>query len=105
MAMLPPTSECLWEDDTHPYFLWWLDCTIGELKNHLADPDVEKRAYWLGAVLREANTRDVWLFTTPRQIRELWPHLLRHLGRTRDMWSWLLGIEHQPWPPAGDPHA
>ena len=53
----------------------------------------------MGALLREANSRDVWLFTTVSQIRADWPHLLRHLGRSRDMWAWLLDLDGR-WPPA-----
>jgi hypothetical protein len=41
----------------------------------------------------------VWLFTTPEQIRALWPFLVRHLGRSRERWAWLLDIESAPWPP------
>jgi len=59
---LPPTSETLRDDATRPYFLWWTDATVGDLKAHLASADPEERAYWMGALLREANTRDVWLF-------------------------------------------
>ncbi len=40
---------------------------------------------------REANSRDVWLFVTPKEVREAWPQILRHLGRSRAMWAWLLG--------------
>jgi hypothetical protein len=43
------------------------------------------RAYWMGALLREANTRDVWLFVTPDAIRASWDRVHRHLGRTRAM--------------------
>lgn len=97
--VLPPTSDRLLDDEERPYFLWWSDCTIGELKRHLQSADPEERAYWLGALLREANTRDVWVFTTPDAIRSLWPRLIRHLGRTREMWAWLLDLEPLPWPP------
>lgn len=100
VTILGPTSETLRDDDARPYFVWWVDCTIGELKAHLADPDVEQRAYWLGVVLREANTRDVWLFTHPAEIRALWPKLVRYLGRTRSMWAWLLGMPAPEWPPS-----
>ena len=96
---LPPTTALLLEDDTKPYFLWWLDATVGDFKVHLASPDVEVRAYWLGALLREANTRDVWLFTTEKEIRSMWNRLVRHLGRSRRMWSWLLGLPQPSWPP------
>jgi hypothetical protein len=97
--MLPPTSERLSDDAHIPYFLWWLNCTVGELKAHLADPDPATRGYWLGAILREANSRDAWLFTSPNEIRELWPQLAPHLGRARDMWAWLLGLPPVEWPP------
>jgi len=74
---------------------------VAEFSAHLQDPEPETRAYWLGALLREANTRDAWLFVTPSEIRALWPHLARHLGRSRAMWAWLLGLEEPRWPPAG----
>ena len=87
-----------------PYFLWWTDATVADFGVHLQDPDPERRAYWLGALLREANTRDVWLFVTPAEIREAWPLLLRHLGRARAMWAYLLGLEDPGWPPRlGEP--
>ncbi len=47
----------------------------------------------------EANTRDVRLFVEPAEIRALWPRLIRHLGRSRDMWAWLLGLPSPEWPP------
>jgi hypothetical protein len=96
---LPPTSADLTRDDTRPYFLWWSDATVGDLRDHLRSPDPEERAYWMGALLREANTRDVWSFVTPAEIRKHWPLLVRYLGRTRGMWAYLLGLEPPPWPP------
>jgi len=96
---LPPTSESLRDDHARPYFLWWTDATVGELKEHLASSDPEERAYWMGALLREANTRDVWLFVRAEEIRAAWPHLLRHLGRSRQMWAWLLELPPPEWPP------
>ena len=71
----------------------------GQLKEHLASPDLEERAYWMGALLREANTRDVWLFVTVDEIRALWPRLIRYLGRSRQMWAWLLELPPPEWPP------
>ena len=72
---------------------------MADFRRHLASPDPETRAYWMGAMLREANTRDVWLFVDPDDVRALWPRLVRHLGRSRAMWQWLLGLEPLPWPP------
>jgi hypothetical protein len=88
----PPTSADLRDPNHRPYFLWWLDCTVAELRRHLAEGDAEKQAYYLGALLREANTRDVWLFTTPAKVRAAWPSVVRYLGPTRARWAWLLGI-------------
>ena len=64
----------------------------------LSDPDAKTRAYWLGALLREANTRDVWLFTDVETIRRSWALILPFLGKSRAMWAWLLG-ESAVWPP------
>ena len=97
---LPPTSPDLLIDSTKPYFLWWTDATVGDLKRHLQSPDPEVRAYWLGALLREANSRDVVLFTSGDEIREAWPRLIRYLGRSREMWAWVLGLPEPEWPPA-----
>lgn len=94
----PPTSPTLELDATRPYFLWWTDATVGNLRRHLATGDEQTRAYWMGALLREANTRDVWLYVTPDEIRALWPSLLRHLGKRRPMWGYLLGLD-ATWPP------
>src|SRR5687768_14700640 len=91
-ALLPPTTTELERADATPYFIWWTPCTVGELRAHLRADDPEERAYWLGALLREANSRDVWLFTTPAEIRAAWPGLVRHLGRSREMWAWLLDL-------------
>lgn len=96
---LPPTTPELSDPSARPYFLWWTDATAGDLRRHLDSPEPEIRAYWMGALLREANTRDVWLFVTPGDIRALWPRLVRYLGRTREQWAWLLGLPTPSWPP------
>ena len=98
-APLPPTSPALDDERHRPYFLWWTDATIGDFRRHLADPDPERRAYWMGALMREANTRDVWLFVTPADVRAHWSRLYRHLGRSRGMWAYLLGLSEPVWPP------
>jgi hypothetical protein len=103
MAALPPTPAALIAGHERPYFLWWSDRTLDQFRALLSDPDPEMRAYWLGALLREANTRDVWLFVTPDQIREAWPRLIRHLGRSRAMWAYLLDLEDPGWPPRSSP--
>ena len=99
-APLPPTSPSLLEESHRPYFLWWTDATVGDLRAHLTAVNPDIRAYWMGALLREANTRDVWLFVTPEMIREAWDRLQRHLGRSRPMWAYLLQAPGT-WPPPG----
>jgi hypothetical protein len=98
MEQLPPTSSDLTRPAAHPYFLWWTSVTVDEYRLLLRSPDPDERAYWMGAILREANTRDVWVFVRPDEIRALWPRLLRHLGRARERWAWLLGLD-PTWPP------
>lgn len=100
MLPLGPTTPELLSDDARPYFLFWTDATVADLRAHLASSDVEERAYWMGALLREANTRDVWLFVSVPEIRALWPRLIRYLGRARSMWAYLLGLPEPEWPPA-----
>lgn len=99
MQRLGPTTPELFRDDARPYFLFWSDATVADLRRYLASPDEEERAYWMGALLREANTRDVWVFVTEADIRELWPRLIRYLGRARSMWAFLLGLPEPKWPP------
>lgn len=100
---LPPTSPALLDPATRPYFLWWSNLTVGDLRRLLRSSDVEERAYWLGALLREANSRDVWLFTTPEEIRRAWPHVARYLGRARELWAYLLGVPSPAWPASRSP--
>ncbi len=96
---LPPTTASLHDDQARPYFLWWTDATVGTFKEHLVSPDPEERAYWMGALLREANTRDIRLFVETDEIRALWPRLVRYLGHSREMWAWLLELPVPEWPP------
>jgi hypothetical protein len=79
--------------------LWWLDATVADVHAALASEDARRRGYFLGALLREANSRDVWLFTNPDAIRRDWEWIPPHLGRSRKMWGWLLGMSAE-WPPA-----
>lgn len=98
-GVLPPTSSDLAEPSSRPYFLWWTDATVGELRVHLASSDADERAYWTAALLREANTRDVWLFVAPDDVCAQWARLQRYLGRSRGLWAYLLGLEVGTWPP------
>lgn len=84
----PP--ERLTDAQGRPYFLWDCDLTLEQFRERLEDPDPEVRAYLVGKLMRQAKPDDVFLFVEPDTIRELWPRLLRYLGRTREFWKWLL---------------
>lgn len=101
MVRLPPTSADVDRGDARPYFLWWTDATVDDLRKNLLGED---RAYWLGALLREANTRDVWCFVSAAEIRAAWPDVVRHLGKSRAMWAYLLELPDR-WPPQETPLA
>jgi hypothetical protein len=73
--------------------------TVGDLRRLLKTEDEDLRAYWIGALMREADTRDVWCFVQPDELRILWPRLVRHLGQTREMWAWLSRLDDTAWPP------
>lgn len=98
-VVLPPTCPDLGDPGARPYFLWWTDLTVAGLRDKLASSDLDERAYWMGSLLREANTRDVWTFVRPSDVRALWPRLVRHLGKSRAMWAFLLGMPVAVWPP------
>jgi hypothetical protein len=66
------------------------DLTLDAFRSRLADPDPEVRAYYLGKLMRQAKPDDVFTFSTLREIRELFPLLVRYLGRTRAFWIWVL---------------
>jgi hypothetical protein len=72
--------------------LWGDDITLEAFRSRLVDPDPEVRAYYLGKLMWQAKPDDVFAFATLREIRELFPLLVRYryLGRTRDFWIWVL---------------
>lgn len=72
-----------------PYFLWDEPMTVAELKRRLTSASEAERLRLLGKILREARDNDVWKFTTPREVKENWPKLSRHLGRRRAFWEFL----------------
>lgn len=72
-----------------PYFLWDEPMTVAELRDKLKSASEPERIRLLGKILREARDRDVWKFTTPREVWQNWPKLSRHLGRRREFWKFL----------------
>ncbi len=58
-ALLPPTCTDLEAPAVRPRFQRWTGTAVGELQTLLGSPDLETRAYRRGALLREANNREV----------------------------------------------
>jgi hypothetical protein len=78
------------EDPTAiPYFLWDEPMTIKQLKERLREASHPERIRLLGKILREARDSDVWKFTSPGEVLQLWPDLSLHLGRRRAFWEFL----------------
>jgi hypothetical protein len=86
-----PLSTDFDDPEAVPYFLWDEPMTVGELRRRLADGSSAERSRLLAKILREARDPDVWRFTSPQEVVEAWPRLVRHLGRRRSFWEYLLG--------------
>ena len=80
--MLPPTSERLLDPDAVPYFLWDAGMTVGEAHRVIAGTDCDARDEVIVRILREANTRDVWLFLGWDVIDEAWSRIVGRLNQS-----------------------
>lgn len=78
-----------------PYFLWDEPMTVAEFRQRLATASAPEQNRLLGKLLREARDTDVWKFTSPAEVWRRWPLIVRHLGRRRAFWEFLLGSWHQ----------
>ena len=72
-----------------PYFLWDEPMNVAQLKERLRSASFSERVRLLGKILREARDTDVWAFTNPEEVRQLWPELRIRLGRRRKFWEFL----------------
>jgi hypothetical protein len=89
--MLNPTPDERMVDALgRPYFLWDVEMPLSVFRERLLDPDVEVRAYLVGKLMRQAKPDDVFSFVTMAEIAELWPRLVKYLGKSRPFWTWLL---------------
>jgi hypothetical protein len=84
---LPPTSERLRDPSAVPYFLWDMGLTVVQARKALAGDDAALKLEVIVRLLREANTRDVWLFVDWAAIDDAWPHIEHRLGRSRAVWQ------------------
>ncbi len=64
--------------------------TLDAFRAALRDDDPNVRGYLVGKLMRQAKPDDVFTFVSVAEIRQLWPRLERHLGKTREFWVWLL---------------
>ena len=87
MERLPPTSERVADPNAVPYFLWDMGLTVAQAKKALAGGDPALKLEVIVRLLREANTRDVWLFVDWATIDEAWPRIEHRLGRARAVWQ------------------
>ena len=93
MSILCPTPPHLLVDQQNrPYFLWDVDLTIDEFRDRLRSGTRAERGYWTGKLMRQAKPDDVFTFATLADIECLWPDLERHLGKSREFWTWILGM-------------
>jgi hypothetical protein len=90
MPLLAPTPpERLVDAQGRPYFLWDEELTIDQFRALLRHEDVQVRACYLGKMMRQAKTDDVFTFMTRAEVEELLPAVERYLGKTKDFWLWL----------------
>jgi hypothetical protein len=85
-----PLSTDLDTPEAVPYFLWDEPMTVQDLRRRLDTASIPEKARLLGKILREARDWEVWKFTTPEEVARMWPKLVKHLGRRRSFWEFLL---------------
>ena len=90
MILCPTPPEHLVDERGRPYFLWDVELTLDEFRARLRAGTSTERAYWLGKLMRQAKPDDVFAFVSLDQIESSWPEVQRHLGQTREFWTWLL---------------
>lgn len=92
-ALAPPANDGATIERvkaSKPWFLWDVDLSEDELRERLRQPDDDARAQWQACVMREGRYREVWQYVTLDEILRDWPHIRRHLGRSRPFWEFLL---------------
>jgi hypothetical protein len=85
--VLPPTTRTLLEPDRVPYFAWDLGKTGREIREILRSGQPAERDEIVIRLLREANSRDVWLFIGWDDIEQAWSRIAHRLGRARGVWE------------------
>ncbi len=88
-------STALDDPEAVPYFLWDEPMTVRELHRRLRTATRAERIRLLTKILREARDTEVWRFTNPQEMAQLWPEISLRLGRRRTFWEFLLKTWHQ----------
>ena len=70
-----------------PWFLWDVSATDADLRARLRAEDPDARAQWQAWVMAEARFNEVWEDLSLEEILRNWPHIQRHLGRSRPFWE------------------
>jgi hypothetical protein len=83
-------STDLADSESVPYFLWDEPMTVSRFREQLRDGSEAERTRMLGKLLREARDTDVWRFVSPEEVHSAWPRVVRHLGRRRAFWEFLI---------------
>lgn len=76
--------------DAIPYFLRDEPMNVARLKERLRSASHPERVRLPAKILREARDTDVWSFTTPDEVLQLWQELRMRIGRRRSLWEFLL---------------
>lgn len=64
--------------------------TNAQLIEKLAAASESDKARLLGKIMRQARDTDVWRYTTPSEVAQLWPRIRPFLGRRLSFWEFLL---------------
>jgi hypothetical protein len=89
-VLCPTPERALCDVQGRPYFLWDCNVTLAALRDHLASPDDERKAYWLAKIMRQAKPDDAIVIAGIAEMRRLWSRIERTLGKQRDFWAWYL---------------
>jgi hypothetical protein len=92
--VLEPTKARLADPNAVPYFAWDLGQTVTQLRTTLDSGTTAERDEIIVRLLREANTRDVWLFIDWDDIDDAWDRVEHRLGRARGVWQLMRRRRH-----------
>jgi hypothetical protein len=69
--------------------------TVAEARRALAHGDRSTKDDLVARILREANSRDVWLFLDWPTIEDAWSRVQHRIGRARPVWEMMIDRHRQ----------